>query len=57
MPKTLKFTGEDKNMTLEELEAFVKAARAADAPGDSNVSATLSTTGKIKEIEVELPSS
>lgn len=57
MPKTLKFTGDDKNMTLEEIEAFVRAARAADAPGNSNVTATLCTTGKIKEIEVELPTS
>jgi hypothetical protein len=56
MPKTLKFTGDDKNMTLDEIESFVKAARAADAPGTSNVSAVLSTTGKIKEIEVELSS-
>ncbi|MFE2879637.1 MULTISPECIES: hypothetical protein [Streptomyces] len=56
MPKTLKFTGEEKNMTLEELEMFVKAARAAEAPGDSNVSAVVSTSGKIKEIEVELDS-
>ncbi|MFJ3176390.1 hypothetical protein ACIPJK_37275 [Streptomyces roseus] len=43
-------------MTLEELEAFVKAARAADAPDESNVHAVVSTSGKIKEIEVELPS-
>ncbi|MBT2406220.1 MULTISPECIES: hypothetical protein [unclassified Streptomyces] len=57
MSKSLKFTGEEKNMTLEELESFVKAARAAEAPGDSTVNAVVSTSGKIKEIEVKLPSS
>ncbi|MFD8288062.1 hypothetical protein ACFV2B_07480 [Streptomyces lavendulae] len=56
MPKTLKCTGEEKNMTLNEIEEFVKAARAAEVPGDSNVSAVVSTSGKIKEIEVEVNS-
>ncbi|MEV4195823.1 hypothetical protein [Streptomyces toxytricini] len=55
MPRTLKFTGEAKNMTVEELESFVKAARAAGAPDGSHITAVVSTSGKVKEIEVELP--
>ncbi|MFE2554410.1 hypothetical protein ACFXGI_38805 [Streptomyces sp. NPDC059355] len=43
-------------MTLDELEMFMKAARAAEAPGDSKVSAVVSTSGKIKELEAELDS-
>ncbi|MEU5811866.1 hypothetical protein [Streptomyces sp. NPDC047718] len=56
MPNSLKCTGEEKNMTLDEIEEFVKAARAAAVPGDSNVSAVVSTSGKIKQIEVEVNS-
>ncbi|MFE4548878.1 hypothetical protein [Streptomyces sp. NPDC056785] len=52
MPAALRFTGEDKDLTLDELEEFVKAARAADVPGDNPLRAVLSTSQKIKEIEV-----
>jgi hypothetical protein len=54
MPATLRFTGEDKDLTLEELGAFVAAARQAGLPGDSSIRAELSTSGKIKEVEIEL---
>jgi hypothetical protein len=49
MPAALRFTGEAKDLTLDEI---VKAARAAGVPGDNPVRAELSTSQKIKEIEV-----
>jgi hypothetical protein len=52
MPATLKFTGEDKDMTLDELAAFVEAARKAGVPRDNPIRAELSTSGKIKEVEI-----
>lgn len=52
MPAALRFTGEDKDMTLDELAEFIKAARKAGVPGDNPVRAELSTSGKIKEVEV-----
>ncbi|MGW9029127.1 hypothetical protein ACWGQ5_34360 [Streptomyces sp. NPDC055722] len=54
MPAALRFTGEAKDMTLEELAAFVEAARKADVPRDNPIRAELSTTGKIKQVEVAL---
>ncbi|MFF7929308.1 hypothetical protein ACFZDP_51280 [Streptomyces mirabilis] len=51
-PHTLKFTGEDKDMTLDELDEFVKAARAAGVPGGNPVRAELSMSRKIKEVEI-----
>jgi hypothetical protein len=52
MPAALRFTGEAKDLTLDELDEFVKAARAAGVPGDNPVRAELSSSQKIKEIEV-----
>ncbi|MCX4575626.1 hypothetical protein OHB41_21020 [Streptomyces sp. NBC_01571] len=52
MPAALRFTGEDKDLTLDELAAFVEAARRADVPGDNPLRAELSSSGKIKEITV-----
>lgn len=52
MPAALKFTGEAKDLTLDELAEFVKAARAAGVPGDNPVRAELSMSQKIKEIQV-----
>jgi hypothetical protein len=52
MPAALKFTGEAKDLTLDELAEFVKAARAAGVPGGNPVRAELSSSQKIKEIEV-----
>ncbi len=52
MPAALRFTGEDKDLTFDELAAFVEAARKAGVPGDNPVRAELSTSGKIKEVEV-----
>lgn len=54
MPATLKFTGEDKDLTLDELAEFVDAARKAGVQGGSPVRAELSTSGKIKQVEVAL---
>jgi len=54
MPAAVRFTGEDKDMTLDELAEFVKKARRAGAPGDNPVHAELSTSGKIKEVQVAL---
>lgn len=51
MPATLKFTGEDKDLTLDELAEFVDAARKAGAPGTNPIRAEISTTGKIKQVE------
>jgi hypothetical protein len=51
-PHTLKFTGEDKDMTLDELDEFVKAARGAGVPGGNPVRAELSMSRKIKEVEI-----
>lgn len=54
MPATVRFTGADKDLTLDELAEFVKAARHAGVPGDNPVRADLSTTGKVKQVEVHL---
>ncbi|MFJ8992638.1 hypothetical protein ACIRQH_19855 [Streptomyces sp. NPDC102279] len=52
MPAMLRFTGDDKDLTLDELAQFVEDARKAGVPGDNPVRAELSTSQKIKEIEV-----
>ncbi|MFE2965518.1 hypothetical protein ACFXKC_17930 [Streptomyces sp. NPDC059340] len=52
MPAALRFTGEDKDMTLDELAAFVDAARKAGVPRGNPVRAELSTSGKIKQVEI-----
>ncbi|WP_371579455.1 hypothetical protein [Streptomyces sp. NBC_01314] len=54
MPAALTFIGEDKDLTLDELVAFVEAAKKAGAPGTNPLRAELSTSGKIKEIRVGL---
>lgn len=54
MPAMLKFDGEDKDMTLEELGEFLEAARRAGVPKSNPVRAELSTSGKIKQVEVAL---
>jgi hypothetical protein len=54
MPATLRFEGEDKDMTLEELGEFLEAARRAGVPKTNAVRAELSTSGKIKEVVVAL---
>ena len=54
MPASLMFQGEDKDMTLDELAEFVEAARKASVPGDNPVRAELSTSGKIKQVEIAL---
>lgn len=52
MPAALKFTGEDKDLTFDELAEFVETARRAGVPGSNPVRAELSTSGKIKQVEV-----
>ncbi|MEU6497549.1 hypothetical protein ABZ890_45590 [Streptomyces sp. NPDC046984] len=54
MPAVLRFTGEAKDMTLEELAAFVEAARKASVPFDNPIRAELSMSGKIKQVEVRI---
>lgn len=52
MPAALTFTGEDKDLTFDELAEFVEAGRRAGVPGSNPVRAELSTSGKIKQVEV-----
>jgi hypothetical protein len=54
MPAALKYTGADKDMTLDELAEFVDRARKAGVPGRNPVRAELSTSGKIKEVQAAL---
>lgn len=54
MPAMLRFTGEEKDLTLDELTQFVDDARKAGVPGGNPIRAELSTSGKIKEVEVAL---
>ncbi|MER5886999.1 hypothetical protein ABT160_24510 [Streptomyces sp. NPDC001941] len=54
MSSRIKYSGEDKDMTLDELENAIRLARNAGAKGERYVYATLSTSGKIKEVSVEL---
>jgi len=54
MPAALRFTGEDKDLTFDELTEFVEAARRAGVPGSNPVRAELSTSGKIKQVEVSV---
>ncbi|MFE7805886.1 hypothetical protein ACFU51_14715 [Streptomyces sp. NPDC057430] len=55
MAHTLRGTGRWKNITFEELEEFVRRAREAGVRDDEEVTALTSGSGKIKELEVELP--
>jgi hypothetical protein len=54
MPAAIRFTGEDKDLTLDELAEFIDRARKAGVPGGNPVRAELSTSGKIKEVEAAL---
>ncbi|MGW3442191.1 hypothetical protein [Streptomyces sp. NPDC001076] len=54
MPTVIRATGEAKDMTLDELAQFVEEARKAGVPGDRNVRAELSYSGKIKQVEIAL---
>lgn len=54
MRRTMRVTGEWKNITFEELEDFVKAARDAGVRDDENITAEVSSSGKIKELEIEI---
>ncbi|WP_331729622.1 hypothetical protein [Streptomyces platensis] len=54
MPRTLKLTGKWKNITFEELEDFVRAAQAAGAHHHTEITAEVSSSGKIKGLEIEL---
>ncbi|MET9387895.1 hypothetical protein ABZY09_44635 [Streptomyces sp. NPDC002928] len=54
MPTSIRATGEAKDMTLDELAAFVEDARKAGVSGDRNVRAELSCSGKIKQVEIAL---
>lgn len=54
MPTSIRATGEAKNMTLDEIGAFVEDARKDGVPGDRPVHAVLSSSDKIKELTVSL---
>lgn len=54
MATTIRATGEGKDMTLDELAQFVEDARKAGVPGEHNLRAELSMSGKIKVVEVVL---
>lgn len=54
MPTVIRATGEAKDMTLDEIAQFVEDVRKAGVPGDRHIRAELSTSGKIKKVEVAL---
>ncbi|MFJ9855145.1 hypothetical protein [Streptomyces sp. NPDC101150] len=54
MPSRIKFSGAEKDMTLDELEDAIRHARNVGAKGDRCVYAILSTSGKIKEIGLDI---
>ncbi|MFJ5638665.1 hypothetical protein [Streptomyces sp. NPDC093223] len=54
MPTVIRATGEAKDMTFDELAAFVEEVRKAGVPGDRPVRADVSYSGKIKEVVVAL---
>ncbi|MFI8300005.1 hypothetical protein ACIGCZ_29175 [Streptomyces nigra] len=54
MPTVIRATGDDKDMTLDEIAQFVADAQKAGVPGDRNVRAVLSYSDKIKELTVAL---
>ncbi len=54
MTVPLKFSGASKNLTFDELEKFVHAARRAGVVGKQPVTAVVSTTGKLKQLQVLL---
>ncbi|MEU1141796.1 hypothetical protein ABZ392_33810 [Streptomyces sp. NPDC005885] len=54
MPTVIRTTGEAKDMTFDELAAFVEEVRKAGVPGDRPVRAEVSYSGKIKEVEIAL---
>ncbi|GAA1931933.1 hypothetical protein GCM10009837_67040 [Streptomyces durmitorensis] len=54
MPSRIKFSGAEKDITLDELEDAIHHARNAGAKGTSYVYAVLSTSGKIKEVGVDI---
>ncbi|MFF7329675.1 hypothetical protein [Streptomyces sp. NPDC008150] len=55
MPSQIRFSGAEKDMTLDEIEEAIGRARSLGADGGQYVYAVLSTSGKIKEIGVEAP--
>ncbi|MCX5079232.1 hypothetical protein OHA84_38485 (plasmid) [Streptomyces sp. NBC_00513] len=50
----ISFSGADKDMTLDELEAALESARDVGALGHRYVYAELSTSGKVKQIRFEV---
>ena len=51
MPK-LTYSGDEKDMTLAEIEDALEHARGAGASDGARVYAVLSTSGKIKEVTI-----
>ncbi|MER5652673.1 hypothetical protein OG458_40550 [Streptomyces sp. NBC_01281] len=54
MPATLRFTGDDKDLTLDELAQLVEDACKVGVPVGRNIRAELSTTGEIRAVEATL---
>ncbi|MFD7679196.1 hypothetical protein [Streptomyces sp. NPDC060187] len=54
MSATLRFTGADKDLTLDEFAQFVEDARKAGVPGDKNIRGEVSPTKTIKAAEATL---
>lgn len=50
----LRYSGDGKDMTLDELANFVEKMKAAGVQGATSVYAELSTSGKIKEVAVDV---
>jgi hypothetical protein len=54
MALELRFVGEEKDMTFDELAKFVEQARSNGVDGTRNIYAELSTSGKVKVLIVSL---
>ncbi|WP_461014296.1 hypothetical protein [Streptomyces daliensis] len=50
----MKYSGAEKDLTLDELEEFIRDARKAGADGRRYIYGMLSTNGKLKEVSVDL---
>lgn len=54
MAKQIKHTAADRHMTLAEIEAFARDARAAGATGDEIPTVTASIGGRVKALAVDV---
>ena len=54
MPSSLRFTGADDEMTLDELADFIDDARRAKVPKSNPVRVEVTVDGRIRAVEVLL---